>query len=134
LDPTNTTHYADLEKLQETTMKQALYEHKPISYWTDSDGRVVVLGDAAHAVLPHQGQGTGQAIEDGVTLALCLHDANHTNVLRRLEYYFYLRKERTDRVVTTSRDAGRFASSSNPDKRTTVDLEGMRQRGKVVEI
>ena len=114
------------KKMQNTTMKQALYEHKPLSHWTD--GHLVVLGDAAHAMLPHQGQGTGQAIEDGVTLALCLQGANSDNIQRRLDYYVHLRKERTNKVVNTSRDAGRVASSANPDKRTPVDLDAMRQR------
>jgi len=116
------------KRFQKTTMKQALYEHKPLSHWTDSDVHLVVLGDAAHAMLPHQGQGTGQAIEDGVTLALCLQGVNHSNIRKRLDYYFHLRKDRTDRVVTTSRDAGRVASSAHPDKRTPIDLEAMKQR------
>jgi len=116
------------KKIQQSTMKQALYEHKPLTHWTDPDGYLVVLGDAAHAMLPHQGQGTGQAIEDGVTLALCLQGAKRDNIRKRLDYYFRLRKERTDRVVTTSRDAGRVASSANPEKRTPVDLDAMRQR------
>jgi salicylate hydroxylase len=108
------------------TLKQGLYEHTPLDQWTD--GHLVLLGDAAHAMLPHQGQGTGQAVEDGVTLALCLQGANAENIGRRLNYYFHLRKERTDRVVDTSRAAGRIASSSNPDKRGKVDLEAMKQR------
>jgi salicylate hydroxylase len=114
------------KRLQETTMKQALYEHQPLDKWTD--GHLVVMGDAAHAMLPHQGQGTGQAIEDGVTLALCLVGVNARNIHRRLELYFHLRKERTDRVVNTSREAGRIASSANPEKRTPVDLDAMKKR------
>jgi salicylate hydroxylase len=114
------------KKLQNTTMKQALYEHEPLDKWTD--GHLVVMGDAAHAMLPHQGQGTGQAIEDGVILALCLQGVNAENIHKRLELYFRLRKERTDRVVNTSREAGRIASSANPDKRTPVDLDAMKKR------
>ena len=37
-----------------------------------SRGRVVILGDAAHAPLPHQGQGAGQAIEDAYTIGSLL--------------------------------------------------------------
>src|SRR5579859_935592 len=109
-----------------TTMKQALYEHKPLDRW--HDGHLILLGDAAHAMLPHQGQGTGQAVEDGITLALCLQDVTHDNVIKRLDYYFYLRKGITDKVVNTSRDAGRLASSSTPEERGEVDLHAMKQR------
>jgi salicylate hydroxylase len=42
--------------------------HKP--YW--HQGRVVVIGDAAHATLPHLGQGANVSIEDAVVLAECL--------------------------------------------------------------
>jgi salicylate hydroxylase len=113
-------------KQGDTTMKQALHERKPLEKWTD--GHLVVLGDAAHAMLPHQGQGTGQAIEDGITLALCLQGSNADNIDKHLTYYVHLRKERTDRVVNTSRDAGWLASTSNPEERGEVDLEGMKKR------
>jgi salicylate hydroxylase len=109
-----------------TSMKQGLYEYQLLDHWTD--GHFFVFGDATNAMLPHQGQGTGQAIEDGITLALCLQDANAENIKRRLEYYFHLRKERTDRVVNTSREAGRLASSSNPDKTGTMEADAMKKR------
>src|SRR3974377_116670 len=44
-----------------------LFPLPPLTRW--SRGPVVLLGDAAHAMLPHQGQGANQAIEDAVTLA-----------------------------------------------------------------
>lgn len=44
-----------------------LYDLAPLArYW---QGRVVLLGDAAHAMTPNLGQGGAQAIEDGVALA-----------------------------------------------------------------
>jgi salicylate hydroxylase len=114
------------KSLGDTTMKQALYEHTPLEKWTDQ--HLVVMGDAAHAMLPHQGQGTGQAIEDAITLALCLQGANAENIEKHLAYYVHLRKERTDRVVNTSRDAGRLASNSNPEERGEADVEAMKKR------
>lgn len=36
--------------------------------------RVVIIGDAAHAVSPSAGQGASMAIEDGVILAMCVRD------------------------------------------------------------
>lgn len=45
-----------------------LYIHKPYPYWTQ--GRVALLGDAAHPMLPDQTQGHSQAIEDAAALGL----------------------------------------------------------------
>ena len=44
-----------------------LFAQRPLACW--SRGRVVLLGDAAHAMLPHQGQGANQTIEDAAVLA-----------------------------------------------------------------
>jgi salicylate hydroxylase len=44
-----------------------LFPARPLRRWRR--GRVVLLGDAAHAMLPHQGQGANATIEDAVTLA-----------------------------------------------------------------
>lgn len=65
------------------------------------------LTTQAHATLPHQGQGTGQAVEDAVTLAILLKGATKANVSARLAAYQRLRKERADRVVTTSTAMGK---------------------------
>jgi 2-polyprenyl-6-methoxyphenol hydroxylase-like FAD-dependent oxidoreductase len=44
-----------------------LFARRPLARW--SRGPVVLLGDAAHAMLPHQGQGASQTIEDAAVLA-----------------------------------------------------------------
>lgn len=44
-----------------------LFVREPLPRW--SSGRVVLLGDAAHAMVPHQGQGANQTIEDAAALA-----------------------------------------------------------------
>ena len=50
----------------------ALHDLAPLDRWhTD---RVVLMGDAAHAMVPHQGQGANQTIEDAIVLADCLAD------------------------------------------------------------
>ena len=54
----------------ETWYKWALYDRDPIPAWTA--GRVTLLGDAAHPMLPYLGQGACQAIEDGAVLATAL--------------------------------------------------------------
>ena len=63
----------------------ALHDLEPLERWhTD---RVVLMGDAAHAMVPHQGQGANQTIEDAIVLADCLADTHAPDdlaaVLRR---------------------------------------------------
>ncbi|WP_168715454.1 FAD-dependent monooxygenase [Streptomyces sp. LRa12] len=48
----------------------ALYDREPLARW--SAGAVTLLGDAAHPMLPHHGQGVSQAVEDAAVLAHCL--------------------------------------------------------------
>ncbi|MBB2942078.1 2-polyprenyl-6-methoxyphenol hydroxylase-like FAD-dependent oxidoreductase [Actinoplanes lutulentus] len=65
-------------------------------------GRVVLLGDAAHAVSPSSGQGASMAIEDAVTLGRCLA-AESGNPLERYER---LRRTRVEKVVAYGRRSG----------------------------
>jgi salicylate hydroxylase len=57
-----------------TTFRWALYDREPLPSWTR--GRLTLLGDAAHPMLPHLGQGANQSIEDGMALATILARAN----------------------------------------------------------
>ena len=54
----------------EKTFRWALYDREPLPTWTK--GRLTLLGDAAHPMLPHLGQGANQSIEDGMALATIL--------------------------------------------------------------
>ncbi|KAF4476889.1 FAD-dependent monooxygenase OpS4 [Colletotrichum fructicola Nara gc5] len=58
-----------LNKATEVKQWPLLYR-APIPMWRK--GRMILIGDAAHPMLPHQGQGGAQAIEDGVALGICL--------------------------------------------------------------
>jgi salicylate hydroxylase len=51
-------------------LRQALYDREPLSSW--HVGRVVLLGDAAHPMLPFLAQGAAQSIEDAYVLAGCI--------------------------------------------------------------
>ncbi|SCL41853.1 salicylate hydroxylase [Micromonospora pallida] len=68
-----------------------------------SSGRVVVIGDAAHPMLPFQAQGANQAIEDAVVLALCLADAGPDDLDAALRRYERIRLPRTTRIQQQSR-------------------------------
>lgn len=67
-------------------------------------GRMVLLGDAAHATSPSSGQGASMAIEDAVELARCLRD--QPNVERAFAAYESLRRARVERVVRYSKRVG----------------------------
>ena len=72
-----------------------------------SRGRVILLGDAAHAPLPHQGQGAGLAIEDGYALGALLGQGGLTDYGRVFEAFEKLRRRRTWTVQAYSRAGGR---------------------------
>jgi len=88
----------------ETTFRSALYDRDPLPSWTR--GRLTLLGDAAHAMLPHLGQGANQSIEDGMALATILTNTDRTSVLAALLAYERLRRERTAKVQSGARANG----------------------------
>jgi salicylate hydroxylase len=96
----------------ETTFWWGLYDREPLPRWTR--GRLTLLGDAAHPMLPHVGQGANQAIEDGVALATVLATADRRNAPQALKMYERVRRERTARMQRSSRANGaRYEASSS---------------------
>ncbi len=83
----------------------ALMDVPTLPRW--SRGRVVLLGDAAHAPLPHQGQGGGIAIEDAYALGELLKTFDGVDVHRIFDLFERHRKPRVRRVKAYSRLAGR---------------------------
>ncbi|KAI9722566.1 MAG: hypothetical protein M1828_004561 [Chrysothrix sp. TS-e1954] len=72
-------------------------------------GRVAILGDAAHATTPYQGQGAGQAIEDAMVLeALLGKTKSIEHIPDAFAAYDQIRRPRTQRMVTTSRESGQL--------------------------
>lgn len=69
-------------------------------------GRIALLGDAAHAMTPHLGQGACQALEDAVTLAAAL--ATEPTVPAALTRYDAERRPRAQAVARAARRAGRM--------------------------
>jgi salicylate hydroxylase len=88
-----------------------MYDRVPLPRW--SSGRLALLGDAAHPMLPHLGQGVNQALEDAVALATLLGACTGpADVPRALAAYEGLRRDRTARVQLGSRRQGAGYDSS----------------------
>ena len=95
----------------ETCFWWGLYDRRPLAKWTN--GRLLLLGDAAHAMLPHLGQGANQGIEDGVALAIFLEGRSADEVSGILPQFEKFRRERTDVVQAEARRNGlRYDSRS----------------------
>ncbi|PTW61660.1 salicylate hydroxylase [Breoghania corrubedonensis] len=84
-------------------LKWALCDIGPGAIW--AEGRIALLGDAAHAMLPFMAQGGAMAIEDAYVVARCL--ANDPDVDEALLAYERARKDRVERVMRTARDNAR---------------------------
>ncbi len=83
-----------------------LFDRDPIDDW--GAGAVTLLGDAAHPMLPHAGQGAAQALEDAVALGPALRDtAAPDEALRRYER---VRAARTRAIVRLARRNARMGS------------------------
>ena len=91
-------------------LRTDICDRKPVQCW--HDGRVVLMGDAAHPMTPNLGQGAGQAIEDAVVLDRCLANADDLDLA--LRQYELLRISRANRMVRSSRALGAFAQLQHP--------------------
>ena len=107
--------FADWEPRIGSLLSQvsAMYDREPLLTW--SRGRLTLLGDAAHPMLPHLGQGANQSIEDGMALATILARANRETVALALLAYEGLRRERVSLIQRGARENGLRYDSANPD-------------------
>jgi 2-polyprenyl-6-methoxyphenol hydroxylase-like FAD-dependent oxidoreductase len=86
-----------------------LFEPSPLAVW--GRGPVTLLGDAAHPMLPHAGQGAAQAMEDAVGLALVL--GSDRPVEAALRHYEQVRSRRTRGIVKLSRRMARMTTTKS---------------------
>jgi 2-polyprenyl-6-methoxyphenol hydroxylase-like FAD-dependent oxidoreductase len=87
-----------------------LVDRDPLPFW--GRGPVTLLGDAAHPVLPHTGQGAAQAIVDAVTLANALNGTSDVSpALRRYEDD---RRRKTAALLAQGRRTARVMKMRNP--------------------
>ncbi|KAL9114590.1 MAG: hypothetical protein Q9227_001268 [Pyrenula ochraceoflavens] len=107
-----------LSKIEPMPGKWRLNDHALLDEWVYLDGKVVLLGDAAHAMLPHQGSGAGHAIEDGYILGMALrdfflHSSEPLSVFTKL--YESVRVPRAQRGQATARQAGDVYELQGPE-------------------
>jgi 2-polyprenyl-6-methoxyphenol hydroxylase-like FAD-dependent oxidoreductase len=87
-----------------------LVDRDPLPSW--GDGRVTLIGDAAHPMLPQTGQGAAQAIVDAVTLGRML--TGKTDVEGTLRAFEADRQPKTAALVRQGRRTARFMRIRNP--------------------
>jgi 2-polyprenyl-6-methoxyphenol hydroxylase-like FAD-dependent oxidoreductase len=102
----NVVKQTDPEELR----RDELFDRAPVARW--GEGSVNLLGDAAHPMLPHAGQGAAQALEDAAVLGSCL--AREPDVARALARYEALRIPRTTAVVRLARFNSKIGKVRNP--------------------
>lgn len=102
-----------LRLLPERPSKWKVNDRQPVDQWHYMGGKVVLLGDAAHAMLPHLGAGAGQAIEDGWLLGRAFSDyltnapsKHFATLASSMGFYQSVRLPRAQKTQATSRAAG----------------------------
>ncbi|MNN33564.1 FAD-dependent urate hydroxylase [compost metagenome] len=87
-----------------------IYDIQPLQQF--AFGRIVLLGDAAHATTPNMGQGAGQAMEDAVVLSQCMElQSNFNDAFKMFEQK---RLQRTRKIIEKSRQVGSVSQWSHP--------------------
>jgi salicylate hydroxylase len=111
-------------------LRQALYDREPLVGWRV--GRVVLLGDAAHPMMPFYAQGAAQSIEDAYILAGCLA-SGMDETAAALERYVQLRQPRTAWMQQLSRREEVFYQMADPMEieRRNADLRQSQRFGAV---
>jgi salicylate hydroxylase len=100
----------DLLSAPTSWLAWAAADLEPFEGW--SKGHAVLVGDAAHATLPHLAQGAAMALEDAVELAAQVGDGD--GIPAALARFEAARKARTSRVVLGSRSQGKIYKMSGP--------------------
>ncbi|KAJ3940713.1 uncharacterized protein N0V96_009727 [Colletotrichum fioriniae] len=90
-------------ELIDTTIKWPLMAGVPLDKWVADSERLVILGDAAHAMLPYMSQGAAMAVEDGAALAVALNNIpNREKLGLALQLFQRERKARTSMMQEAS--------------------------------
>ena len=93
--------------------KWALVERDPLRRWTE--GRVALLGDACHPMMPYMAQGAAMAIEDAAVLSRCFDGIDADGIAGALRRYELTRLPRTSRIQLISRQNTWMREKTDPD-------------------
>ena len=87
-----------------------LYDLESLPSWYK--GNVCLVGDSAHAMTPHAGQGASMALESSIILAKCIRDIPDTQMA--FAKFQELRKPRVEHMILQARKQGKFSTMTNP--------------------
>jgi salicylate hydroxylase/6-hydroxynicotinate 3-monooxygenase len=93
--------------------KWALIEREPLAGWTTE--RTILIGDAAHPMLPYMAQGAGASMEDAVVLARCLEGKDRDTVNSAFEACDRNRRARTTEIQLGARQNRWMRTASDTD-------------------
>lgn len=92
-----------------TCLRWTLADLPPLPTWLSQSGKVVLIGDAAHAMVPFLAQGASMSIEDGPALAECLSRVRDIeDIPKYLRIFEQLRKPRCEKMQLCSRLNGQM--------------------------
>lgn len=120
-------------QLTQTVHPWPLLDREPYDYW--SKGRVTLLGDAAHPMLPHQAQGAAQAVEDTFVLANKLAAVSAADVPSALAAYETGRIRRATAIQQASRDHGSaYHLPDGPEQRKRDEIMSQQSGNAVISF
>jgi 2-polyprenyl-6-methoxyphenol hydroxylase-like FAD-dependent oxidoreductase len=120
----------DIAQLREQITDNNAVVYRPLEWlflegpW--HKGRVVLLGDAAHATTPHLGQGAGMAVEDSIVLAEAL--AAHDSIEAAFQHYHQRRYDRCKFIVDASVNICRSQLGTGPRVEQATATKAMFER------
>ncbi|KAF2665973.1 FAD/NAD(P)-binding domain-containing protein [Microthyrium microscopicum] len=109
----------DLLERVDGCVQWQLAELPAIETFRSEDGKIVLIGDACHAMIPHSASGGNSAIEDAAVLSECVTWAfeNQLPISKGTEAYETIRKPRVQRMQTASHEGFGFLSAGGDFKK-----------------
>jgi salicylate hydroxylase len=119
----------------QTTLKWPLLSGKPLQRWVSSSGKLLMLGDAAHAMVPYMSQGAAMAVEDGAALAEVLSlIETKPQVLEALKVFERVRSLRAGQMQEASLVNGKlWHFADGPEQRARDAAMHTEVSGEVIE-